>query len=255
MTFLVWIAFANYYVCHIMTFVALWCLSHYDVCRLWRMSPYDVCRLITFVALWRLSLIVFVALLHLSHYYSMFVTLLCLTSIMTFVAYCVCRIITFVALLRLLHYYSMFVTLWHLSHYYVWRQLWRLSLIGFVAVSVIPLIWIWMKLTAWILMLPSVASFELQSLFMRNSVYFWDRANLKYLFSTFLYVFMWRIRLFLAQLSLKGFEVYRMLLDIEHDVFMLHFKWWRYYLALCDDIFDNFTLHIWRNFTSHRVLQ
>ena len=31
-----------------MTFVALWGLSHYDVCRLWHLLPYDVC------CLWRL---------------------------------------------------------------------------------------------------------------------------------------------------------------------------------------------------------
>ena len=150
-----------------------------------------------------------------------------------------------------------------------------------------------MKLTAWILMLPSVASFELQSLYMRNSVYFWDWANLKYLFSTFLYVFMWRIRLFLGQSNPKifvfnfslcfyvknqiifgteqpwniFFQLSSMFLCEESDyfwhswasrdlkccrgcywiycrayVFMLHFKWWRYCLALWDDIFDNFTL-------------
>ena len=58
-----------------MTFVALWRLSHYDVCRI-----------VTFVALWRLLLMTF-------------------------------------------------VVLWCLSHYDVCRQLWRLSLIGFVAVS------------------------------------------------------------------------------------------------------------------------
>ena len=49
-----------------MTFVALWRLSHYDICRI-----------MTFVALWRLSFMTFVA--------------LCLLPIMTFVAYRVCR--------------------------------------------------------------------------------------------------------------------------------------------------------------------
>ena len=91
-----------------MTFVALWRLSRYDVCRimtffaLWRLSHYDVCRL------WRLS-----------H--------------MMFVAYDVCRLMTFVALWRLS--FMAFVVLWCLLHYDVCRQLWRLSLIGFVAVS------------------------------------------------------------------------------------------------------------------------
>ena len=72
-----------------MTFVALWRLSHYDVCRLWRLSHYDVCcscclsrydvcRIMTFVALWCLSFMTFVA-------------LWCLSPIMTSVAYRVCR--------------------------------------------------------------------------------------------------------------------------------------------------------------------
>ena len=63
-----------------MTFVALW-----------RLSPYDVCRLMKFVASWGLS-----------HYdvfcNMMFVTLWCLSH------YDVCCIMTFVGLLRLLHY-------------------------------------------------------------------------------------------------------------------------------------------------------
>ena len=92
----------HYDVCRIMTFVALWRLLQFDVCcimtfvTLWRLSHYDVCRIMTFVALLRLLLIVFVALLLLSHYY-------------------VCGI-------------------WGLAHYHICRQLWRLSLIGFVAV-------------------------------------------------------------------------------------------------------------------------
>ena len=87
--------FSQYDVCHIMVFVALWRLLHYDVCRLWPLLPYDVCRLITFVALWRFSHydvcrnITFVAFWHL--------------SVMTFVAswrllpYYVCRIMRCVA--------------------------------------------------------------------------------------------------------------------------------------------------------------
>ena len=50
-----------------MTFVALWRLSHYDVCRIMTFVVYDVCRSMMFVALW------------------------CLSPIMTFVAYMVCR--------------------------------------------------------------------------------------------------------------------------------------------------------------------
>ena len=80
-----------------MTFVALWLFSHYDVCRIMTFVAYDVCL------------------------------------IMTFVAYDVCRLMTFVALWRLS--FMAFVVLWCLLHYDVCRQLWRLSLIGFVAVS------------------------------------------------------------------------------------------------------------------------
>ena len=130
----------HYDVCCIMTFVALWRLSHYDFFRimtivaLWRLS------LMTFVSLWRLSLMTFVVLWRLSHYD--------VCCIMTFVVYdvCrikrrlwrlshydVCRIMTFVALWRLS--FMTFVVLWCLLHYDVCRQLWRLSLIGFVAVS------------------------------------------------------------------------------------------------------------------------
>ena len=73
------------------TFVAIWRLSYYEVCRLWRLSHYDVCRIKTFVALWSLSFMTFVA-------------------------------------------------LWCLSHYDVCRQLWRLSLTLFVAVSIFPIL-------------------------------------------------------------------------------------------------------------------
>ena len=68
--------------CCIMTFGALWSLSHYDVFRI-----------MTFVALWCLSLMTFVALWPLSHYD--------LCRIMTFVIYDVCRIMMFVPLWRL----------------------------------------------------------------------------------------------------------------------------------------------------------
>ena len=73
---------SNYYLCHIMMFVVLKRLSHYDFCQLWRFSPYDV----------------------FSPYYA--------CRIMTFVTQCVCRLITFVASLCLLH--MRFVALWHL---------------------------------------------------------------------------------------------------------------------------------------------
>ena len=112
MTFVALWHLLHYDVCRIMTFVALWrlshyCmmfvgllrLSHYDICRLWRLSNYDVCCIMTFVAL----------------------------------LYDVCKLITFVTLWRLS--LMTFVALWCLSHYDICRQLWRLSLIGFVAVS------------------------------------------------------------------------------------------------------------------------
>ena len=94
--------------CCIMMFVALWCLSQYDiccimmfvaydVCHLWHLSPYDVCRIMTFVASWRLSPYDFWHIMR-------FVALWCL-SFMTF------------------------VVLWSLSHYDLCRQLWRLWLI------------------------------------------------------------------------------------------------------------------------------
>ena len=88
-----------------MTFVALWRLSHYDVCRLWRLSHYDVCRLLGLSP------------------------------------YDVCRIMTFVALWCFFALWRLsfmtFVALWCLMHYDVCRQLWRLWLLGFVAVSII----------------------------------------------------------------------------------------------------------------------
>ena len=95
---------SHYDVCHNMTFVALWCLLHYDVCRLCRLSPCDVCWLVTFVALWCLSHYDLCRLLYLSHYY-----------------------------------FDTYV--WGLLHYDVCRQLWRLLLIGFVAVSIFGIIY------------------------------------------------------------------------------------------------------------------
>ena len=70
------------------TFVAIWRLSYYEVCRLWRLSHYDVCRIKTFVALWSLSFMTFVALWCLSHYD------VC-RQLWRFVAYRVCRSILY----------------------------------------------------------------------------------------------------------------------------------------------------------------
>ena len=64
-------------VCRIMTFVALWSLSPYEVCRLCCLSPYDLCRLVTF------SVMTFVALWRFFAYH--------VCCIMTLVAYRVCR--------------------------------------------------------------------------------------------------------------------------------------------------------------------
>ena len=77
--------------------------SNFMMCvALWHLSHYDVCRIMTFVALWRLSLMMFVALWCLSHYD--------LFRIMTFVVHDVCHI----------------MILWCLLHYEVCHQLWRL---------------------------------------------------------------------------------------------------------------------------------
>ena len=51
-----------------MTFVVLWCLSHYDVCRIMTFVVYDVCRIMMFVAYWVCRLMTFVALWRLSPY-------------------------------------------------------------------------------------------------------------------------------------------------------------------------------------------
>ena len=65
MTFMMFVALwrlSHYDVCHIVTYVALWCLLVMMFVDLWHLSPYDVCRLITFVALWHLSVMTFVPL-------------------------------------------------------------------------------------------------------------------------------------------------------------------------------------------------
>ena len=55
-----------YDVCRIMTFVALWCLLHYNVCCIITFVVYGICPHMTFVALWRLSVRMFITLWHLS---------------------------------------------------------------------------------------------------------------------------------------------------------------------------------------------
>ena len=82
--------FFGYDVCHIMTFVALLCMSHYYVCCLLHIS------LMTFVALWRLCRFWGLKACRLWRHFITFVALLCMSnynvfwllrlSLMTFVA-------------------------------------------------------------------------------------------------------------------------------------------------------------------------